>query len=80
MPDSHRGDPPPRTDDTLFVLSQEDIDDILADAYVDIRQEVADDATAADVVTIVRSRFQDPFYYQPDADVDFDSDADTHTG
>jgi len=46
----------------LYVYSREDYGRILGDAFVDIREIVPDDETAADVVDIVYERLTDDFY------------------
>jgi len=58
-----RHDPRSRDPETLLVLSEDDIEDILGDAFVDIRERVEDDATAAECVEIVHERLTDPWYY-----------------
>jgi len=58
-----RRDPRTRDGETLIVLSGRDIEDMLADAFVDIRERVEDDATAAECVEIVHERLTDPWYY-----------------
>jgi hypothetical protein len=52
--------------DELYVYSREDYGRILGDAFVDIREVVRDDETAADVVDIVYERLTDDFYGQND--------------
>jgi hypothetical protein len=57
-----RRDPRTRDGETLIVLSEDDIEDMLADAFVEMR-EVTDDETAAACVEIVHERLTDPWYY-----------------
>lgn len=60
-----RRDPRTRDAETLTVLSERDIEDMLADAFVEMR-EVTDDETAATCVDIVHERLTDPWYLASD--------------
>lgn len=46
----------------LYVYSRDDYERLLGDAFVDIREVVRDDETAANVVDIVYERLTDDFY------------------
>jgi len=52
----------PPDEDALFLYSEADMADILGDAFVDVRECVDDDATAADVCDIMYERLTDGFY------------------
>jgi len=54
-------------DDTLRLLTDEDIADRLADAFVDARDVVGDEA-AADVLDIVYQRLTDEWYHDQATD------------
>lgn len=51
-----------RDDDYLYILSEEDIQDILSDCFVDIREIVSDDETASECISVTYDRFTDEFY------------------
>jgi len=46
----------------LYIYSDDDLSCILSDGFVDIREVVEDDETAAAVVDIVYGRLTDGFY------------------
>jgi len=52
-------------DDNLFVLSQTDIEDILSECYVEMREVVGDD-DAAVCVEIAHDEITDSYYYEHD--------------
>lgn len=58
-----RQTPEVRDSEDLVVLSEEDINQIATDMYVDIR-EATDDRTAAVAVEVIHERLTDPFYYE----------------
>jgi hypothetical protein len=49
-------------EDALYCYSEADFADILGDAFVDIREQATDDATAAAICDIVYERLTDGFY------------------
>lgn len=58
--------PRPRDDEiSLYVYSDEDIEDILGDCYVDIH-ELVDEDDAAAVLNLVHDRLTDDFYAHRD--------------
>jgi len=64
MDDADEGNRPvvrPLDDEELYVYSEDDLADILSDAFVDLREVVADDQ-AADCVSIVYDRLTDDYY------------------
>ena len=65
-PDEPDDDPVPEEwypDDDLFVLTAEDIEDRLADAYVDLREEIGD-TDAMFAVDVMRERLTDRWYHE----------------
>lgn len=50
----------------LYVYSAEDLGRILGDGFVDVREVVADDETASEVVDVVYRRLTDDFYSETD--------------
>lgn len=52
----------PRDDEHLYVYSPDDVADILADAFVDVREVVDDDDTATECIDIVYERLTDEYY------------------
>lgn len=53
---------PPLDCERLIVLSDDDIDRVLADTYVDLREFMTDDQ-AAEALDVVRDRLTDRYYY-----------------
>jgi len=51
----------PTEEEELYIYSQEDIERILGDAFVDLR-EISDDETAAQSIDIMYERLIDDFY------------------
>ena len=50
------------TDDRLYIYSESDISGIRGDMFVQFREVVSDDATAAELVEIVDQTLTDEFY------------------
>jgi hypothetical protein len=61
-----RRDPRTRDAETLIVLSERDIEDMLADAFVEMREVTRDDETAAACVDIAHERLTDGWYFETD--------------
>ena len=51
-----------RDAEELYIYSAADFERILGDGFVDVREVVADDETAAQVVDILYRRLTDDFY------------------
>jgi hypothetical protein len=56
----------PLDEEALYIYSAEDFGNILADAFVELRELTDDDETAAEAVDIVYDRLTDDFYTSND--------------